>query len=1027
MISGAQTTTLYFDISGMTCAAGCAARIESDLKEKFEKEHIEKEEGEVVVDFPSRRAKVVVPTYIKPQTIIKWVKEIDPKFSAHYIPAGYETTVCFSVKGLKIAEDAQKIQEMLLKQETLVADSTVYWATKTIKTVIVMPVKPEKKQQTIDKLKSDIIELFPDRKLEINQIETPDDETYSRIETKEYLYKSFLNVVVGAAFLFLSGYIPLPITFLGQLVGLGIGAITLSVMWVTGKEFYQSAWREFWHKRSFNMNTLISLGTGSAFFYSMMLVLVPWLFPIAALQQYQFLAVNMILGIFNFGRAVRSHAEEEARQNTKKISNVYVAMQPQWVKKLSNYPDNFDEPIPEDLIEEVHYSQIKKGDILRVDTDEYVAVEGEILNQVETSVNQEAMTGESVLCKKSKGDKLYSGTLNKGSPIFIRASCAGEDARLIKIINDSTKPRDATSVSKNIDKIAKYFVPAIMLFALASGFGWFLFGTAPVLPLVIKTIMAVLLCACPCALALATPISLANAYRQLLKHHIWVHDATAIEALSKTSAVVCDKTGTLTFPVYHEIFAEDPELDREDILQYAARLEREVDHPIATAFNNAAIHYKKAVKKMVCHEVIKGEQGLSGLVDGKAIHLGTAGYLSSQEIPISEGLRAKEKEYAGRGMTSVYVAVNKKCVAIVALEHQIRPEAKSDIEYLRKMGIQVYMATGDKKEITEKVATALGFLPQNVKAELSPAAKKAWIQALQKEGAVVAMVGDNVNDNPALNIADASVAVGPWTNATSKSSVTIKTINIATLILICRKTMENIYLNVIWALGYNAFSLAAASGALNPLGILLGPLGASFSMACSSLGVVLNSSRLNSTIEESLRILKGKPSPNPPGFWARIKPMNLLRSVFSALRAFLSVIVEKPKTSPPSPPRRSRQNIDFTKVRLYDHKTRQFVRDGKPDPFVLPGTVNTDIDTILDSAPAALEEGGDLSLSGSPTVNMEGNTGAGVGTDRSVKRNLMHQFNLTTARVVKAPYQADEGTMEERAAVQGINRPIFNQ
>lgn len=908
MKSDDKPVMLFFEVEGMGCPP-CANRIIDVLKQS-----VYVVDQEVHVDFALKRASVVVIPGTQPREIIEVVKKKHPDLTLTYIPPSNEYVVRFSLKHLKGLDDVSKLQDTLMQQNSIIVDSSVDWSTKILRVSLVSPDKKEQKKETLNFVVSKIKETLPHIELEEIASLALNEDMQHRQQTKEYVNRVIINCIVGALLLLFSVYIPLPVTALGQMIGLAIGGLTLGVMYVTGREFYMGAWRDFWRDRSFKMNSLISLGTGTAWTYSMMLVLLPGLFSLAALQ-YQFLAVNMILGIVNFGRAVRSRAEDEARIHLKKITKDYADMQPQWVKRVKKtYTGNFEEPVPESFLEEISYKAIRKGDILQVKPDEYVPVEGDILNDVETSVNQAAMTGESELCHKNKGDKLYSGSLNATQVIYLRADCDGLESKLNELIKESEKSRtDQTAISKKIDVIAKYFVPAIFMLAFFSGCGWFLFGTAPVLPLVMKAITSVLISTCPCTLGLTTPFAFRTVMNYLQMRDVLVKDANAIEALAKANTVVFDKTGTLTHPVYHHMhLMPDSVLQEQRLLSYAARLEQEVDHPIATAFKK--MNDDKALRHLPCIEVNKQDKGVSGVVGipPLRIHLGASNFFAEEKIEIDASLRLKEKEYAAQGMTSVFIGVNNRCVGIAALDHALRHEAKEDITLLKKMGVDIHVATGDKYEIACKVAEELGIEIKNVKAQLSPTEKRDLIQALKTKDATVVMVGDNVNDQPAFNASHVSVAVGHWANGSSSAHVSMKKLKMAELILVSQKTMENIKFNLLMAFGYNLLSVGAA------MLLIMGPIAGSISMACSSIFVVLNSSALLGTITKSVDKLFGRETEkqsfvNSLLFRLKAIAMTILGTIFTLFDDGL-------KEAPPSP----RRKTDITQRPYYDVRRKGF-------------------------------------------------------------------------------------------------------
>ncbi len=639
-----------------------------------------------------------------------------------------------------------------------------------------------------------------------------------------------------------------------------------AAVWASGKEFYKKAGKKLINEHAFCMESLIALGT------------------ISAVLCLQFLPALMILTIINVGQGIKAYIRAKTKNKVQSLNNVYVKLQPQNAKKLTlSYSlDIFDRPDLDEHIKEINYLDIKEGDIIQVKAHERIPVDGKIINDAETFVHQETLTGESQPYNRIKGDDVFAGSLNKNT-IYIRASKDGDQSQLKKILDDVARSSETKpSISKLVDKLASFFVPTIIVLALVTAAGWFFLGPLPVLPWVIKSTLSVLLCACPCALGLATPIASTFGIYGSLKNGILVHDAAALESMAIVNTIVFDKTDTLTTPVVHEVFigSEIWEWDRHTILQYAASLEHGCpNHPIGKAI----VSENSSTELLSCKNVKKDGQGVSGEVDGVDVLIGNLTHLESRGIKVAEQYKKLEDENAHAGMTSVYVAINKECVAVIGLKQKIRDDAKKAIEDLKKMNIDVFMLTGDKKAPAEAVAEALGI--SKVYAEHSADMKEAFILGLTKtKKRRVAMVGDGLNDTKATKAAHVGIALGSWTDVAASSDIALQKLNIAALIIIARKTMRNIHQNLVWTGLYNLFSITMAMGFLYPVfGFMLNPVVASLAMAASSIIVVVNSNRLPYQIDYAVGQQEGKIQ-QPKTFFEKLQQVLSLNSLAQALK-----------------------------------------------------------------------------------------------------------------------------------------------
>lgn len=728
---------------------------------------------------------------------------------------------------------------------------------------------------------------YPGISLALEPISSPANNHSKFVAKRSTFFKrALLNVIFSLSLMALGAYIPLPLTLLGQLVGVGLGGMALSLMWKTGGEFYREAWTAFKSRRSFNMYTLITLGTGSAWVYSMMLALVPGLFPVAALQ-YHFLAVNMILAIINFGKGIRVYVEERTGQVIRSKTETMARNQPQVAKRVT--VDTISTETARLNNQHIRYTSIKEGDIILVDLHEKFHVEGVLISDSETTVEQSVLTGETGLCYKTKDHSVCTGSLNTKNAVLIRATCDGSKGRLSRVLEEVEKSESSPpAILRLVDKIANIFVPTIIGIAALSALGWLLWNPA----LMINSVMSILLCACPCALALAV-IPITMGANELFKHDILVRDSSALESLAKVDTVIWDKTGTLTIPSVEE-YLIDRKYGAKKVIKLAASLERQCmadndDHPIARSF----INKNGNSGFCLCESTLKCIQGVSGIVINDDVrtnvNVGSLSHMREQNIEILPKYINYEDKILDKGMTAIYIAIDGKCVGVVGLKHKLREDAEKSINDLRTLGITVYLLTGDKKEPALDIARKLNIPEMRVNYEMSPEDKQKFVNELKDTGRILLGIGDGFNDLPFLRTCDVSAAVGSWTCAAGDSQLAFKHLNVATSIIIARETMKNIRQNLFWTGFYNLISLATAiCGFLNPVI-------ASISMAFSSVFVIGNSSRLLFEISHQLKMHEDK-TPRPATWWEKLKSVLSLNTFLQTIEMFLNIAQDKQQT-----------------------------------------------------------------------------------------------------------------------------------
>ncbi len=617
------------------------------------------------------------------------------------------------------------------------------------------------------------------------------------------------------------------LTATNRTVWLLLGVLTLLVMIVAGGHFYRSAWRSLLN-RSATMDTLVALGTGVAWFWSMTVNLWPDHFPLAARHLYYEASV-MIIGLVNLGHMLEQRARQRASQALERLLD----LTPPTARVVTASGEQI---LP---LAEVH-----PGMILRVTTGDRIPVDGEI-SQGEAWLDEAMLTGEAIPQQKSVGDSLHAGTVVQDGSVLFSARAVGKNTTLARIIHlvrqaQSSKP----AIGQLADKISAIFVPVVVLIALLSAAVWYLFGPAPqgVYSLVIAT--TVLIIACPCALGLATPMSVIAGIGRAAETGVLVRDADALQRASQVTTLVFDKTGTLTVgkPQVVDVTLFNG-ATLAGVQRQAAALEQGSSHPLAAAIIDYA--QQETLPEVAQFRTLPG-LGVSGTVDGVTLMLGNLALLEQQNIPTG-AVADTLTRCAENGSTPVLLAANGKLAALFALRDTLRPESVSTLRQLRQRGYQLVMLTGDNPITASAIAREAGI--DQVIAGVLPEGKAAAVKALQQQGQRVAMIGDGINDAPALAQAEVGIAMG------GGSDVAIETAGIALMredlhavadaLAIAGATLRNMKQNLFGAFVYNACGIPLAAGVLYPLtGTLLSPVIASAAMALSSITVVSNANRL---------------------------------------------------------------------------------------------------------------------------------------------------------------------------------------
>ena len=614
-----------------------------------------------------------------------------------------------------------------------------------------------------------------------------------------------------------------------RMAWLAVGLATFAVMASSGRQFYIGGWKSIVY-HSANMDTLIMLGTGAAWIYSMVVVLFPTLLPEMARHVY-FEATAMIIGLISLGLAL----ELKARGRTSDAIKQLIGLQAKTARVVRGEKEL-----------DIAIERVMIDDIVRIRPGDKIPVDG-IVTQGSTNIDESMLTGEAMPVEKTMGDRLAAGTINKSGSVLFKATRIGADTVLAQIIElvkhaQNSKP----PIARLADTISEYFVPSIMIIAIVSGLIWFNFGPAPTVAFAMVSATTVLIIACPCALGLATPISVMVGIGKAAQAGILIRNGEALQTASKVSVMVLDKTGTITLgaPKVTDLLVANA-ASEDKLLQLAASLESGSEHPLAQAILETAADKGLVPNEVRNFKAIAG-RGVKGLVDGQQLYFGNQRFMHDQSIDI-ESFIEPAQSLAKQAKTPMYMAFDGKLAGIVAVADPIKDDSIAAIERLRRCGLRIVMLTGDNRATAEAVANKVGIT--EFYAEVLPQHKTDKIIELQTAGEVVGMTGDGINDAPALAMADVGFAMGTGTDVAIESAdVTLmrgSLHGIADAIAISQATLRNVKQNLFGAFVYNVAGVPIAAGILYPFfGLLLSPIIAGAAMAFSSLTVVMNANRL---------------------------------------------------------------------------------------------------------------------------------------------------------------------------------------
>lgn len=731
------------------------------------------------------------------------------------------TTYRFSIGGMSCAGCVQTVEKSL-RAVAAVQTAEVNFGDHTA--TVVGDVAPEQLIQAVRAAGYDAALLQ-------SQNEESQKEALQREEYQKRFRRMIASIVISVPVFIISMFniVPMMVTADTQVAWAVIGLLSLFVMVYAGGHFYSGAWKQL-QRGSSNMDTLVAIGTGAAWGYSIVVVLLPELFPPEARHVY-FEAAVMIITFVNIGSVL----ELRARGKTSEAIRRLIGLQPKTARVVR---EGTEQDVPIDTVGLQETVRVRPG--------ERIAVDGIIIDGHAT-IDESMLTGEPFPVEKKIGDEVIAGTINQAGSFLFQSRRIGADTVLAQIIAmvrqaQASKP----AIARIVDRVAAVFVPVVLVIAVLTFAVWYaLLGNTGINLAVVATV-TVLIIACPCAMGLATPISIIAAVGKAAELGILIRKGESLQVASQLNTIVLDKTGTLTEgkPSVAEIISV-ADAPNDQIISLAASLEQTSEHPLALAVLQAA-HQRQLNLATVDNFSVQPGQGISGLIAGQSILLGNDTYMQSNKVLIESTTRQVDAQRA-LARTVIYLAIDGKLSGLLAIVDQLKSDAIAAVKELQHLGLQVCMLTGDHEHTAQAVAHQVGIT--QVVANVKPAEKAEVIARLQQQQQIVAMVGDGINDAAALARADVGFAIGTGTDIAMESAdITLmrgSLLGVADAIALSKATLRNIKQNLFGAFIYNTVSIPVAAGLLYPaFGIMLNPMIAGAAMALSSVTVVTNANRL---------------------------------------------------------------------------------------------------------------------------------------------------------------------------------------
>ncbi len=805
-----NTKNIDIPIVGMTCAS-CASTVQSGLAELpgVDKANVNYATSKATVFFEPQKVDV--------KDLVKTVKQ-----------SGYlvgTMTIELPIQGLKCASCVTAIEKELLQKNGIIKAAVNLATEKVLVEYIPTEIGLDDISKTIESTGYTVIRVPQEEKHE-------DVEAILREKEFHNLRTKFLLGLILGVFIFFGSmphWFPWIPGFLNNFFVLW--ALATPVQFWIGWQFYRGAWGAFRHRNA-NMDTLIAVGTSAAYFYSVTATLFPSFFESGGIKpEVYFDTSAMIIVLILLGRLLEAKAKGQTSEAIKKL----VGLQPKTARVRR---DGKERDIP--------VEDVMKGDEILVRPGEKIPVDGIVL-EGKSAVDESMITGESFPVTKEKGDEVIGATINKTGSFSFAATKVGKEtalAQIIKLVQEAQGSK--APIQRLADVISGYFVPIVLSIAIATFIVWFNFGPDPALTFALLNFVAVMIIACPCALGLATPTAVMVGTGKGAENGILIKGGESLETAHKLDTIVFDKTGTLTKgePEVTDVVASGSFSD-DKILKFAASAEKSSEHPLGEAIIKSALERELELTSPKEFRAIEGH-GLEAYVEGRAVLIGNKKLMDDRKIQVRE-LEEKAESFAAEGKTPIYIALDGQTAGLVAVADTLKDNSISAVRKLESLGLTVIMLTGDNKKTAQAIAHKAGI--ENVIPEVLPEDKVSTIKKLQSEGKKVAMVGDGINDAPALAQADIGIAIGSGTDvAMEASDITLikgDLNGVVAAIELSKRTIRVIKQNLFWAFFYNTAGIPIAVGVLFPFfGILLNPIFASAAMAFSSVTVVSNSLRL---------------------------------------------------------------------------------------------------------------------------------------------------------------------------------------
>ena len=811
--NSSQSKRIDLPVTGMTCAA-CSARVQKSLAGLRGVES-------AAVNLASERATVFYdPSKASADDFIDNIKDLGYGVSV--------SKVTVPIKGMTCAACVKRVQEALVSLNGVLSASVNFATEKATLEYSPSQVGMREFRHSLRDIGYDIVEAEQGEDI-VEKEKREREKEYGKLKSKVILGACLTLPVFLLVFWDRTGLsslidIPKQTNFFLQFL------IQTPVQFWVGWQFYTGAIAAARHKTT-NMNTLIAIGTSAAYIYSVAATFIPSIFEIKGYSSHVYFdTAATIIVLILLGRLFESRAKSRTSEAIKKLAG----LQSKTARVLNNGEEK-DIPIEE----------VEIGDLILVRPGEKIPVDG-IIKEGYSSIDEAMISGESIPVEKKAGDEVIGATINKTGAFKFEATKVGRDTMLAQIINMVQEAQGSKPpIARLADKIASIFVPTVIGIATVTWIVWFFFGPSPAFTYALLNFIAVMIIACPCALGLATPTSIMVGTGKGAEQGILIRGAEALETSYKINSIVFDKTGTLTRgePVVTSVIGLDENTD--EVLFYAASAEKGSEHPLGEAIVNKARQENITLQDPVDFSAVPGK-GIMAKVDNRVVLMGNRAFMSDQNIDTGN-LSQVAEQLSGEGKTPMYIAVDGEAIGLVAVADTVKENSINTISSLKKMGIETIMMTGDNRRTAEAIGKQVGI--DRILAEVLPEDKAAEVKKLQSEGRVVAMVGDGINDAPALAQADVGIAIGTGTDvAMEASDITLirgDLHGVVDSIALSKATIKNIKQNLFWAFAYNAILIPVAAGVLFPFfGILLNPMFAAAAMGMSSVTVVSNALRL---------------------------------------------------------------------------------------------------------------------------------------------------------------------------------------